>query len=81
MEMARSEQIKPSLKRLLRRIAKNIIKLRKSRHWTQEEVAEIGNFDLRWYQRIESGDYVFSMITLVRLAELFKIDPKDLLAL
>lgn len=59
--------------RLVRRIAKNIRRIRKERGWTQEYMGELG-FGPRWYQRLESGRHVPTIPTLDKLARAFKVD-------
>ncbi len=75
--MSRKTKIRPTLSKLLKRISTNILRIREKKGWTQEEVAERGNIDLRWYQRLESGRYSFNLETLARLAELFKVDVSE----
>lgn len=77
--MARTSVLDPALAKLLRRIAKNIVLARTDRAWSQEEASERGGFDLRWYQRLESGRHSFTLETLVRIAVLFHVDPENLL--
>lgn len=76
--MARQSKINPQLAKLLKRISVNVVQMRKDRGWTQEQAAERGGFDFRWYQRLESGKYSFSLETLVRLSELYKLTVAEL---
>ena len=73
--MSRKSEISPKLLRLLDRVAGNIERLRKERDWTQAEVAERMDGDLRWYQRLESGKYVLSLDTIARLSQLYRVEP------
>jgi transcriptional regulator with XRE-family HTH domain len=75
--MARKSDISPKLSKLLGRIAGNIEKLRHERGWTQAEAAERIDGDLRWYQRLESGKHVLSLDTLIRLAQVFRVDVAE----
>jgi transcriptional regulator with XRE-family HTH domain len=59
--------------RLVRKMAKNIKRIRQERGWTQEYMGELG-FGPRWYQRFESGRHIPSLPTLDRLARAFKVD-------
>lgn len=45
---------------------------------TQEDMIEHG-FSLRHFQQIEAGSSI-NVTTLLRLAEVFRLDPSDLLA-
>lgn len=65
--------------KLIKLISSNVVKLRKQNKWTQEQTAEKLGCDIRWYQRLESGEYNFSLETLSRLAELFKVRERSLL--
>jgi transcriptional regulator with XRE-family HTH domain len=60
-----------------RKISKNILRLRKARGWTQEQMEDQG-FGPRWYQRFESGKHVPTLPTLVKLARAFKVDITEL---
>jgi transcriptional regulator with XRE-family HTH domain len=59
--------------RLVRKIAKNIRRIRMERGWTQEYMGELG-FGSRWYQRFESGRHIPTIPTLDKLARVFKVD-------
>lgn len=72
--MSRQSNISPKLLKLLDKIAGNIERLRIERDWTQAETAERLDCDLRWYQRLESGKFVMSLDTLVRLSTLFRVE-------
>ena len=72
--MSRQSEINPKLLKLLNKIAGNIERLRHDQGWTQAEVAERLNSDLRWYQRLESGKHVLSLDTLVRLGSLYRVE-------
>jgi len=76
--MPRKTKIDPRLLKLLKRIAGNVLSLRTAKGWTQEQASEKGDFDLRFYQRVESGRYSFNLETIVRLAEVFRVDPHRL---
>lgn len=59
--------------RLVRKIARNIRKLRENQGLTQEDMENLG-FGSRWYQRFESGRHIPTVPTLDRLARAFKVD-------
>ncbi len=77
--MARKKGKSPRVEKLIKNIALNVVQLRNSNRWTQEQAAEKLECDLRWYQRLESGKYVFSLETLTRLAEMYKVQERELL--
>jgi len=62
------------------RLGANLRRLRNERGLTQEEMADQGSFNYRFYQKLESGSYSPSLRTLynlviryqVKLDELFK---------
>lgn len=62
--------------KLLRRVAKNLKRLRQVKRLTQEEMREKG-FGYRHYQRLESGSYSPNLHTLFRLSEALNVDVKD----
>lgn len=64
--------------RLLNRVAGNIERLRAQRGWTQAEISERLDGDLRWYQRCVSGKHVLSLDTITRLAKVFRVDESEL---
>ena len=76
--MARASKLGPRLSKLIARIARNVLRLRNEKGWTQEQLAERLDCDLRWYQRLESGSYSFNLDTLVRLAQALGVDEREL---
>lgn len=71
---------KGSYEHLLRKVAKNIRQYRELRGYTQEQVAELGNFNYRYYQKLESGTHSFNLRTLNRLAETLDVDVSELIS-
>ena len=63
-------------RRLIRKVAGNIRRIREDHGWTQEDMGEHG-FGPRWYQRFESGRHVVSLPTLDKLAKAFKVDIRE----
>lgn len=63
---------------LLEMIASNIKSARKARGLTQEQVSG-DSMAVRYYQKIESGRYWFTLKTLVKVAENLGINPVYLL--
>jgi transcriptional regulator with XRE-family HTH domain len=59
--------------KFLERVASNIVKIRKSKKLTQEDMMNF-NYSYRHYQRIESGRNAPNLQTLYRLALTFKVD-------
>ncbi len=66
---------------ILERIAANILRLRLSRGWTQEEAAErCDAMTPRTFQTIEAAGSNVTATTLARLADGLGVDPSTLLA-
>lgn len=63
--------------KLLRNIGENLKRCRKSRNFSQSDMTKYG-FDLRNYQRLESGRHSPSLFTLHRLSLILQCDIKDL---
>lgn len=59
-------------------VTKNIREIRTKKKLTQEQMREHG-FDYRYYQRIESGEVVPNLKTLVKLSMAFDVKIADLL--
>lgn len=58
--------------KLLKRVAKNIKRLRLDSGLTQMNMIEHG-FNYRHYQRLESGEVGYNLLTLFRLSKVFKV--------
>lgn len=68
----------PARRSLSSRLAKSVSKLRASRGWTQEYVAERAGMNPRHYQKLEEGSVNVTLRTLERLASAFRVDVRDL---
>lgn len=53
--------------------------LRKYKHITQEKLAEIADMDIRQIARLEAGESLPSVTTLLKLCSAFNVTPNDLL--
>lgn len=62
--------------KLLKTIGANLKKARKARELSQSEMTSFG-FELRNYQRLESGKHSPSLFTLHRLALIFHCEVTD----
>ncbi|MBL7716593.1 MAG: helix-turn-helix transcriptional regulator [Bdellovibrionales bacterium] len=71
--MKRKQEIDKKTWRLVRKIARNIRRVREERKLTQEDMENHG-FGPRWYQRFESGKHILTLPTLDKLARAFKVD-------
>lgn len=67
-----------SYQKLLQRIANNIKAIRKSKGLSQAQMEKFG-FDLRNYQRIESGCHSPSLFTLFKIADALNVELADLM--
>ena len=65
-------------KKYLKRIGAKIRAIRVERGWTLEQVEEHGWNNWQHLQKIEAGKNI-TLVTLRRVAQLFKLDPSDLL--
>ena len=61
-----------------KKIGLNIMKYRKSKKLTQDQLAEMCNISRNYYQRIESAASSCSIDTLMTVAEKLEIPLKDL---
>lgn len=71
--MGKKKKIDPKTWVLVRKIARNIRRVREARKLTQEDMEDFG-FGRRWYQRFETGKHVPAIPTLDRLARAFKVE-------
>jgi len=68
--------IERSYEKILVKVAENIKKIRKSKGISQLGMEKFG-FDVRNYQRLESGSHSPSLYTLHKLAASFKVEIED----
>lgn len=72
--------MKISAKRSLRqRLAHNVKNLRRTKHWSQEALAEAASLSQVYISNIETGTKAASVDVLQKLAEAFEVDPTELL--
>jgi transcriptional regulator with XRE-family HTH domain len=62
--------------KMLVKIAANIKRVRKAKGISQPSMAKFG-FDVRNYQRLESGEHSPSLFTLHKLAYCFEVDINE----
>ena len=67
-------------KRLRRRIAENVRRLRDQQEISATDISEEIGLHPRVWQRIENGETNITIRTLVRIAAALDVDPRDLLA-
>ena len=65
-------------KKYLKKVGAKIRALRIERGWTLEQVEEYGWNNWQHLQKIEAGKNI-TLVTLRRVAQLFKLDPSELL--
>ena len=63
----------------LKKLGKNITKIRKRKKLTQVQLADIANMDDSSIRRIESGRNNSSIVILLRLAEALEVTLKELI--
>lgn len=59
------------------KFSNSIYKSRKAHGYTQSQVAEAVSVNVRWYQKIESGERLPSSIVLIKLMILLDINVSD----
>lgn len=64
---------------LLKKLGKNLKKLRGVKNLTQEELSYLSDLDISQVGRIERGEVNTSICVLQRIAKALKIEVKDLL--
>jgi transcriptional regulator with XRE-family HTH domain len=67
-------------KDLLQAISSNVKKLRKTREWSQQELADRSELSRRMVQMIEQGENNVSLAVVCRLAEAFDLPFQELVA-
>ena len=70
---------KPRLVEVLQYVAAHLKALRTRQGFTQEQLAEAAEVDLRFLQKIETGKTNLSLDVLVRLADALEVKPGHLL--
>ena len=64
----------------LKKIGRNMRKLRKDRSETQEQASERIGLEMRYYQRLEHGDYPITTKNLFRIASRLGVEVKKLVS-
>jgi transcriptional regulator with XRE-family HTH domain len=59
-------------------LGERVRELREAREWTLERAAEETTVDWKHWQKIESGQINLTLVTLVRIAEGFKVPVAEL---
>ncbi len=68
------------MENLRKRIAKNFRRLRKSRGWTQAQVAERGEVDTSYIGQIETAQITFGVNAQIKWAKVFNVDVAEFTA-
>lgn len=58
--------------------SENILKLRKSNHYTQKKVAEFLNISTRRYGYMEKGNFTCEYIHIIKLCKLYNVTSDEL---
>jgi transcriptional regulator with XRE-family HTH domain len=65
---------------LLKKIGRNMREVRKERSETQEKASERIGLELRYYQRLEHGEYPITTKNLFRIASRLGVEVKRLVS-
>ena len=66
--------------KLLKAVAQQVVRLRRDRGWTQEQLAERADVSSRYLQRIERGRENLTLTTLAKIADALRIRVAELFA-
>jgi len=61
------------------KIGDNIRKIRTQRGYSQEEFAELAGFSRSYYTEIETGKRNISVLNLIKIIKVLKVDPDELI--
>lgn len=75
-----NEEEKKAFKKLQKRIGRNMREVRIAQEKTQEEMSELIGLELRYYQRLEYGDYSMTARNLFRIANRMGVNVKKLVS-
>ena len=67
-------------RQFLKKIGRNMRKLRTDRSETQEQASERIGLEMRYYQRLEHGDYPITTKNLFRIASRLGVEVKKLVS-
>ena len=70
----------PAYRRIQKRLANNLRRLRKEKGWTQEQAAQHCDMSPRLLQMVEGGDVNATLTTIARLVQGFGVDIEELVA-
>ncbi len=73
-----AKSLEEKYQKQLKTIARNIKAARNAKGISQTKVTQFG-FDVRNYQRLESGEHSPSLFTLFKIAESFDVSLQDLM--
>jgi transcriptional regulator with XRE-family HTH domain len=62
-------------------VAKNLLRLRRGKGWTQEDLAERVGLSVRYVGQVERGQASMSVTVLGRFADALEVEPTELVAL
>jgi len=68
----------PTYRKLLRRLALNVRRLRADREWTQEDAAHAAKMSVRQWQHVENGTANLSLISIARVLDGLGVDAEQL---
>ncbi len=53
--------------------------IRQKNHYTQEQVSQLTGFDTKYISRIENGQYIGPISTMLKFCEAYRVTPNDIL--
>lgn len=62
----------------LKQISQNLQQIRKQLRYTQREVAELAGLNPNYYAKVERGDSVPSLKTLIKIARALNVSVTDI---
>ena len=79
--MSKQQETKRNAKdrQYLLKIGNNIRKIRKQQGYSQEEFADIAGFSRSYYTEVETGKRNISVLNLIKIIKMLKVDPNELI--
>ena len=62
---------------IAQKVSKNLSQLRKQYRYTQKDLADMAGLNLNYYAKVERGESVPSLKTVMKLAKVLKVSATD----